>query len=85
MEKKSDAFRYELNMRELFYFLFAKKICPKCGGILDKKKDYEIIKGTNFSQRSVIYKNSRVKHYIYKFRCKRCGTQYTLKELAKKK
>lgn len=56
MEKKPDAFRYEFNMRELFYFLFAKKICPKCGGILDKKKDYEIVKGTNFSKDQLFIK-----------------------------
>lgn len=85
MEKKPDAFAYEFTMRELFYFLFAKKKCPKCGGMMDKKKDYEIVKGTNFSQNSVVYKNSRVKHYLYKFSCKQCGSQYTLEELAKKK
>ncbi len=83
MGEKHDAFRYDFTMREFFYFLFAKKKCPKCGGIMDKKKEHETVKGTNFSQRSVVYKNSQVKHYIYSFNCKECGSQYTLKELAK--
>lgn len=83
MEKKTDAFRYEFSMKELFCILFGKK-CPECGGMMDKKKDYEIVKGTNFDSRSVIYKNTRVKHYSYKFSCKQCGTQYTLEELSKK-
>lgn len=85
MEKKPDAFRYDFTMRELFYFLFSKKKCPKCGTIMEKKKDYEIVKGTNFSQRSVVNQNSKVKHYLYRFTCKQCGAQYTLEELANRR
>lgn len=85
MSKESDAFRYDFTMKELKYFLFSKKTCPKCGGIMEKKKDYEIIKGSNFSQRSVIYHNSKVKHYLYRFTCKQCGAQYTLEELANRR
>ena len=43
MEQKPDAFRYEFSMKEFFYLHFGKKKCPKCGEIMDKKKDYEII------------------------------------------
>lgn len=84
MEKEPDAFSYRFTMREFFYFLFSKKKCPRCGGIMDKEKDYETVKGKNFSKRSVVYHNQRVKHYIYRFSCKQCGAQYTLEELVNK-
>lgn len=38
MEHKPDAFRYEFSMKEFFYFHFGKKKCPKCGGMMDKKR-----------------------------------------------
>lgn len=85
MGEKHDGFVYEFTMREFFYFMFCKKKCPNCNGELEKKKDYETVKGTNFSKRSVVYLKQRVKHYIYKFTCKQCGSQYTLEELAKRR
>ena len=82
------SFRYDFTMKELYYFLFAKKICPKCGNKMDKNKGYEIVDGSIFNSNSTplyIQGRKEVKYYHYLFNCAKCGSQYTLKELAKKK
>ena len=86
MGKKLDSFRYEFTMKELFYFLFRKKSCPKCGNKMEKNKGYEMVDGSIFNTNSVpLYIQGReVKYYHYLFNCPKCGAQYTLKELAKK-
>ena len=85
-EVKQDAFRYDFTFKELFYFLFTKKICPKCGWVMDKRKDYETAKGSEFNSKSSAFfiPHAKVKHYIYSFTCPKCGSQYTLKELVNK-
>jgi len=82
---KHDAFSYQFSFGELKYFLFGKKICPKCGGMMSKHKGYETRKGSELNGRSdpFFISNARVKHYIYNFKCQQCGTQYRLEELAK--
>lgn len=86
MAKKLESFRYEFTMKELFYFLFRKKNCPKCGNKMKKSKGYEMVDGSIFNTNSVpLYIQGReVKYYHYLFNCQKCGAQHTLKELAKK-
>ena len=43
------SFRYEFTMKELYYFLFAKKNCPKCGNKMEKNKGYEMVDGSIFN------------------------------------
>lgn len=40
---KHDAFRYDFTYKELIYFLFKKKRCPKCNCQLTKSKVYETV------------------------------------------
>lgn len=81
------AFRYDFTMKELKFYLFNKKNCPKCDYKMIKSKDYEIVNGSTFNSRGSAFfiPNSKVKHYYYLYNCSNCGTQYTLKELADKK
>lgn len=80
------AFRYDFTMKELGYFLFKKKNCPKCNHKMIKSKDYEIVNGSTFNSRGSAFfiPNSKVKHYYYLYNCSNCGSQFTLKELSKK-
>jgi len=80
------SFRYEFAINELFYFLFGKKKCPKCGNKMKKSKVCEMVDGSKFNTNSVpLYIKAReVKYYQYVFNCAKCGTQYTLKELVGK-
>lgn len=80
------SFRYEFTGKELYYFLFANKKCPKCGNKMKKEKGFELLDGSIFSTNSVpLYIQGReVKYYHYLFNCSKCGTQFTLKNLANK-
>lgn len=87
---KHDAFEYEFTPKELAYFLFGKKKCPRCGGQMKKSKEYETITGAdvnakhNYSSRDYFPADSqKVKSYRYYFICKNCGARYSLSELAK--
>ncbi len=85
METK--AFRHDFTMKELKYYLFNKKNCPKCKSKMTKSKQYEVVDGSNLSTASTpLYIQGRkaVKHYYYLFSYPNCGSQYTLKELTKK-
>lgn len=82
------SFRYDFTMKELGYFIFSKKNCPKCGNKMKKNKGYETVDGKIFNTQSVplsIQGRSEVKYYHYLFNCPKCGAQYKLKELANKK
>ena len=59
--EKYQAFRYDFTMKELIYFLFGKKTCPKCNGKLNKSKSYEIVDGKNLIQIQFlcIFKNQK--------------------------
>lgn len=84
---KMKAFRYDFTMKELYYFIFENKNCPKCGSKMQKNKRYEIVNGSIFNSKGSAFfiPNSKVKHYYYLFNCSNCGSQYTLKELANQK
>ena len=60
------SFRYEFTAKELSYFLFKKKSCPKCGGNMKKEKCCEAVDGSVFNTNSVpLYIQGRqVKHYF---------------------
>ena len=79
-------FRYDFTMRELGYFLFAKKVCPRCSGKLKKEKSFEIVPCSQFSTKSHRISGTRkVKHYFYSYTCTTCGLSFPLSELANKK
>lgn len=82
---KHDAFRYDFTGKELAYFLFKKKECPKCNGKLIKSKGYETVEGSIFNTKTAAFfvPTAKVKHYLYIFTCKNCGTEFTLSELSK--
>lgn len=81
------SFIYEFTLKELAYFLFKKKSCPRCGGTMKKEKCCEIVDGSIFNTNSVplyIQGRSQVKHYFYCFVCPECGSKFTLSELVQK-
>ena len=80
---KHDAFRYDFTLKELWFFLFKGKQCPKCGGRLCREKRFETAAGSDFNSRSAdpFVGNARVKHYMYYYTCRDCGSEYSLKEL----
>lgn len=81
------AFRYDFTMKELKYFLFNKKNCPKYNHKMIKSKDYGIVNTSTFNSRGSAFfiPNSKVKHYYYLYNCSNCGFQYTLKALTETK
>lgn len=79
------AFRYEFTGKELAYFLFGRKKCPKCGGRLEKEKCFEFVDGSVFKGDSVplyIQAAHEVKLYYYMYHCQDCGSSFSLTELA---
>lgn len=48
-EKKPTAFYYSFKPRELKYFLFGKKRCPRCGGRLTRSKGSFTTKGARLT------------------------------------
>ena len=80
---KHNAFRMDFTPKELRYFLFGKKICPRCGGMMDRSREFETRQGCEFHDREpFIAGNARVKYYFYVFTCQECGRKYRLSELA---
>lgn len=80
------SFRYEFTIKELKYYLFSSKKCPKCKNKMLKRKGFETVDGSIFNTSSTpLYIQGRkdVKYYHYLFNCPNCGSQYTLKELVK--
>ena len=84
---KITGFQYDFTPRELFYFLFKKKICPNCGSKMIKEKTYEIVSSSELNTRSdpLFIQDTNVKHYYYKFKCSSCNQEFLLKDLAQKK
>lgn len=44
------SFRYDFTAKELAYFLFKKKTCPKCGEQMKKDKCCETIDGSVYNR-----------------------------------
>lgn len=82
---KHDGFRYDFTGKELIYFLFRKKTCPKCNATMIRTKGFETVEGRylNSSADPFFVPNAKVKHYQYYYNCQQCGASYALKELAK--
>ena len=82
--EKHTAFCYSFTPREMWYFLFGKKICSRCGGALRKCKGHATLHGRcpiptiNPSGSDT----SRVKYYRYHYTCDACGAVFSLAELA---
>ena len=83
-ETKTQGFQYEFTTKDLLWFLFGKKISPKCGGKLIKRKDVVIAKGSDLNSKSDPFFASQinVKCYGYSYRCKQCEAQYTLSDIS---
>lgn len=83
----TEGFRYDFTPKELVYFLFKKKTCPQCHGIMKKSKRSESAQGETFnsSANAFFSPSAEVCHYYYMFTCPKCGYENTLKELANMK
>ena len=79
-----DAFRYDFTIKELMYFLFNKKRCPKCNGKMMKSKEFESVKGAEFNIKTETFfvPSASVKHYIYVYTCQNCGSKFKLSKLS---
>ncbi len=87
-KKKPTAFYYSFKPRELKYFLFGKKLCPRCGGKLVRSKESFTTRGAlpntiNTSSDVTFIDTSKVKYYFYVYTCQECQSRYSLEELAK--
>ncbi len=82
---KHQAFRYDFTGKELRYFLFGSKKCPRCGGTMTREKCYETVDGQVFNSGSdpFFIQNAKVKHFYYVYQCAQCGGAFKLQELAK--
>lgn len=82
-----DAFQYSFTIKELFYFLFKKKVCPICGREMEKQKKYESVEGSTLNSKSSAFfiQNAKVKKYIYFFYCPDCKSGFSLCELSNNK
>lgn len=83
----ANAFVYQFTFKEVSYLVFKKKICPKCGGKMTRKKCSEITNGSRFvsTHDDINLKNRLVKHYYYTFVCDDCGTEFELADLVEQK
>ena len=83
---KHTAFYYDFSPREMWYFLFGKKVCPRCGGKLIRRKSYETIHGhMPYIDDVSRIDHRKVKHYLYSYSCEQCGASFSLSDLAEKK
>lgn len=80
-----DGFSYDFTGKELAYFLFNGKKCPKCGVKMERSKEYEIVDGASLNSKAEAFfvPNAKIKKYVYTYTCQVCKTKYSLKELAK--
>lgn len=77
------AFRYKFTPSEMVYFLFKKKICPRCGSRLIKEKGYITVKGSELNEKEPFFRpDANVKDYKFFFTCEGCRIRYTLTGLA---
>ena len=52
----------------MWYFLFGKKVCPRCGGKLIRRKSYETIHGhMPYIDDVSRIDRRKVKHYLYSY------------------
>ena len=82
--EKHTAFCYSFTPREMWYFLFGKKIFSRCGGALRKCKGHATLHGEmpHSHDKPIRIDTSRVKYYRYHYTCDACGAVFSLAELA---
>ena len=82
--EKHTALCYSFTPRQLKYFLFGKKTCPRCGGALRRHKGYTTLHGTmpHSHDKPIRVDTSWVKLYRYHYICDACGAAFSLEELA---
>lgn len=80
---KTDGFSLRLELREVGYLLFHKKICPVCGGDLIKRRVSELKLGKDIppSHDWIFGSNQVIRVYNYEFDCLDCGRVFSLHEL----
>ena len=80
-------FSYEFSRREAAYLLFGKKICPRCGSRLKKRKDFEMRLGAELNSKvdPIFVPDAKIRQYRYYFYCRKCNREFSLNELAERK
>ncbi len=76
--------RMDFTPQELGFLLGKKKICPECGGRMDRSKESETRYGSEFQSARGVFPgdHEQVDYYSYVFTCRDCGRKYSLSELA---
>lgn len=82
---ENTGFKYEFTLKELWFYLFGKKICPKCGNKLMKTKEYEIKTDLYHSEGadSIFKPDSKVKQYSFRYSCEKCKFSSSLTDIVK--
>lgn len=78
-------FNYSFTPKELFFYLFRKKVCPCCGGKLEKFKECTIREGRELQPQSgqkFYMDNEPVRDYKIFYKCPSCQRTFSLAELA---
>ncbi len=77
----------ELTASEVKYLMFDKKKCPRCGAKMNKRKESEIVSGSEINTKSspMFLDDAVVRKYTYVFECSKCASKFTLSELANRK
>lgn len=81
-------FNYTFTPKELAYYLFRKKVCPLCGGKMEKSKTCTIKEGRELQpEYGVKYymDNEPVRDYKIFYTCPSCRRTFSLSELAARK
>ena len=81
---KYDGFNYSFTPKELWFLLFGKKVCPRCGNVLVKHKGFRELMGRDLNEGSgdpFFVPQSRIKDYEYTFYCDRCDASFFLSDL----
>lgn len=73
----------ELTGKEILYFFFKKKVCPKCGEKMRKEKQVESLgEGVDSVELGKFYIGER--HEVtLSYRCVKCNKVYSIGELTK--
>ncbi|MCL2841735.1 MAG: hypothetical protein FWE05_13325 [Defluviitaleaceae bacterium] len=84
-------YNFTVTIPELFYLLFKKKECPKCGGKMFRYKTYTVKLQRELKNkwRGDMYMtpdpNQEIKVYKYSYECTVCNSTFPLSELVNKK
>ena len=80
---KNKAVRYEFTPEEMRFFIFGKKICPKCSGKLTQHKGFDVEnRSGRFGASRTAWASMETKIHRYTYSCNVCAATFTLAELA---